>query len=170
MDEPDRQAIIDAGRGHLIGERSQIGGGHGASGDPTTGKFAPHTAHGDARGESGRSILSPSQPVETPASELDAVLPPPKPLVNVVTGEVVDRDSLMDVTAALASVDAFIEEKVYGAHRAVFRCRDELRARQGELKPTDLPARRYQTKRQQEIERCPRCRTRIPRVVIEDDD
>lgn len=98
---------------------------------------------------------------------LDDVLPARAQLVDVLTGEVIDRDDVVAIASALAGIEQFLDE-LYGKHRRVYRARDELKARLGELKVTDLPARRNQTDKQAKIERCPRCRTRLPRVVIVD--
>lgn len=124
MDEPDRQAMIDAGRGHLLADHRP--------------------------------------------SRLDEVLPPPVTLASPFTGEVVDRDDPVAVKKALEEIEEFIDKDVYGPHRQIFRARDDLKARLGQLKVTDLPRYSQQSDAQKDIDRCPRCRTRLPRIVVED--
>lgn len=100
---------------------------------------------------------------------LDKVIPAPPVLVNAFTGEMVDRDDAEAIAAALVEIDEFLDG-VHAKHRAVYKARADLRARLGELRPTDLPQRRSMTKQQELIERCPRCRTRLPRTVITEAD
>lgn len=96
---------------------------------------------------------------------LAAVLPPRLPLHNAFTGELLDRDDLPSLKAALAEIEEFLAG-FHRRHRALYMTRDELKARIGELEPLDLPRRANQTERQAKLDRCPRCRTRLPRVVF----
>jgi len=99
------------------------------------------------------------------ASTLDKAIPAPPDLANPVTGEVVDRDDLEAVVAAIADADAKLEE--LGAY-ALYRMRKKLRQRRGELELLDLPAPREQSAAQRLIRECPRCHTRLPRLVVTD--
>lgn len=103
-------------------------------------------------------------------SALDQILPARAPVASPFTGEVIDRDDPKALAAALAEIEVFLEE-LYGKHGNVYRARNEIKARLGEISPTDLPARRSQTEKQAKIDRCPRCRTRLPQVqIIEDSE
>lgn len=99
---------------------------------------------------------------------LDQLLPPRPPVFDAFTGEQLDPDDLELLRKHLAAVDEFIEE-MYAKHRSAFESRTRLLARIGELAPTDLPARRNQTDKQAKIDRCPRCRTRLPQVQMVDE-
>lgn len=100
---------------------------------------------------------------------LDAILPPPPALAHPLTGEVIERDDLAAIKGALEDTDAWLNEW-HSDHRRLYRARDNLRARQGELEPVRLPRRANQTEKQAKVERCPRCSTPLPRVVIRDVD
>ena len=100
---------------------------------------------------------------------LDKILPPPATIANPFTGEVVDRDDAEAIRKALAEIEEFLNE-LYGKHRRIYRARDEMKARLGQLKPVDLPRRRDMTSAQQKIERCPNCRHRLPVSHILEDE
>lgn len=98
---------------------------------------------------------------------LDEILPPPATLANPLSGEVIDRDDLNAIVAALAETDEWLNDW-HRQKRPLYELRDRLRVRRGELSPVPLPARRNQTDKQQRLERCPACRTPLPRTHIEE--
>lgn len=101
---------------------------------------------------------------------LDKVLPPRETIYNPFTGEVIDRDDLPAIKAALKELSVFLDEEVWRKYERHFKVQREMRARIGELEPTTLPARRNMSRAQERLAECPRCRTRIPRVVVADEE
>lgn len=110
-----------------------------------------------------------NEPGAGAASKLDLLLPPRPLIIEAFTGELLDPDDLGRLREHLKAVEKFLDEHNKKV-ASVYETRRRLRARIGELVPTDLPRRRDMSKAQALVARCPRCSTRIPVSHIEEDE